>query len=154
MRTIVLGQAGGRFLVALTQAVYIIVASLLLFGVDWGDPIATGVVVLLFCAVSAAAGLLIGATLHNDSQAGGVALGVGLGAAALGGSMVPLELYPETMHIVAQVTPHAWANGAMAEIVRRDGTLVDILPQVGVLAAMAVVLFALGSWSLQRTLTR
>ncbi len=42
----------------------------------------------------------------------------------------------------------------MAEIVRRDGTLGDVLPQVGVLAAMAVVLLTIGSYSLQRTLTR
>jgi ABC-2 type transport system permease protein len=154
MRTIVVGQSGGRFLVALTQAAYIIVATLVLFRVDWGDPLATGVVVLAFCAVAAAVGLLIGATLRNDSQASGVALGLGLGLAALGGSMVPLELYPETMRRIARVTPHAWANEAMAEIVRRDGTLVDVLPQIGVLTAMALGLLALGAWSLQRTLTR
>ena len=154
MYVIVIGQSGGRFLVALTQALYIVVASLLLFGVDWGDPLATGVVVLLFSAVAAAAGLLIGATLRNDSQASGLALGLGLGAAALGGSMVPLEIFPDTMRAVARITPHAWANEAMAEIVRRDGTLGDVLPQVGVLAAMAVVLLAIGSYALQRTLTR
>lgn len=154
MSVIVIGQSGGRFLVALTQALYIIVASLVLFQVDWGDPLATGVVVLLFSAVAAAAGLLIGATLRNDSQASGLALGLGLGAAALGGCMVPLEIYPDTMRTVARITPHAWANEAMAEIVRRDGTLIDVLPQVGVLAAMAVVVLAIGSYSLQRTLTR
>ena len=154
MAVIVVGQGGGRFLIALVQAVYIVVASALLFRVDWGDPLATGVVLLLFCAVAAATGLLLGSTLRNDSQAGGVALGLGLGAAALGGSMVPLELYPDVMRTVARITPHAWANQAMAEIVRRDGTLADVLTEVGVLAGMAVTLLALGSITLQRTLTR
>ncbi len=154
MSVIVVGQGGGRFLIALVQAVYIVVASALLFRVDWGDPLATGVVLLLFCAVAAATGLLLGSTLRNDSQAGGVALGLGLGAAALGGSMVPLELYPDVMRTVARITPHAWANQAMAEIVRRDGTLADVLTEVGVLAGMAVTLLALGSLTLQRTLTR
>jgi len=154
MSVIVVGQGAGRFLIALVQAVYIVVASALLFRVDWGDPLATGVVVLLFCAVAAATGLLLGSALRNDSQASGVALGLGLGAAALGGSMVPLELYPDVMRTVARITPHAWANQAMAEIVRRDGTLADVLTEVGVLAGMAVALLALGSITLQRTLTR
>ena len=55
---------------------------------------------------------------------------------------------------VADATPHAWANTALAEIQRRGGTLTDVLPQLGVLAAMAVVLAALGAWSLRRSLAR
>jgi ABC-2 type transport system permease protein len=151
---IVGGQVAGRFLVAATQAAYIVVATWLLFRVDWGDAIATTVVVGLFCVVSAAAGLLLGATLRNDSQAGGVSVGLGLGLAALGGSMAPLEIFPDTMRTVALVTPHAWANEAMAELVRRDGGLGDILPQIGALAGFAIVLLGLGTVALQRTLTR
>jgi len=38
--------------------------------------------------------------------------------------------------------------------VRRDGGFLDILPQLGVLAAFAVVLMALATWRLHRVLTR
>ena len=38
------------------------------------------------------------------------------------------------------ITPHAWAYDAFAEVQRRGGTLVDVLPNLGVLAGMAVVL--------------
>jgi ABC-2 type transport system permease protein len=48
----------------------------------------------------------------------------------------------------------AWASEAFAEIQRHNGTLVDILPQLGVLLAFAVVLLVLGSWSLRRSLAR
>ena len=153
-RTILLGQAGGRFAVALFQAGYIVVATALLFGVNWGDPVATGTIVLLFCAASAGAGMLLGSLLDNDSQAGGVGVGLGLVLAALGGSMMALEFFPEGMRRVARVTPHAWANEAMAEIVRRDGGVLDVLAQVGALAAFAVVLLGAATLALRRALTR
>jgi ABC-2 type transport system permease protein len=136
------------------QAAYIIVATLLLFRVDWGRPTATAAVVLLFCLVAGGAGLLLGAVAKNDSQASGIGIGVALSFAAVGGSMVPLEIFPETMRMVARVTPHAWANDAMAEIVRRDGGVLDVLPQLAALATYAAVLLGLAGWRLQRTLTR
>jgi ABC-2 type transport system permease protein len=152
--TVLVGAAAGRVAVALLQAGYLVAATWLLFRVDWGDPLATGAVVLLFCLVSAGAGMLVGATFSNDSQAGGVGVGLGLGLAALGGSMVPLEVFPEALRTVAFATPHAWANRAMAEIVRRDGGLGDVLVEVGVLAGYAVVLLSLASWQLRRVLVR
>jgi ABC-2 type transport system permease protein len=151
--SVLAGQAAGRILVALAQAAYIIIATVLLFRVNWGDPLATGVVVVLFCVVAGAAAMLVGATVRNDSQASGLGVGLGLGMAALGGSMMPLEIYPEVMRRVAYVTPHAWANDAMAEIVRRDGGLGDVLGQVAVLSGFAVSLLALATWRLRRTLT-
>ncbi len=152
--TVLLGTAGGRLAVALFQAVYIIVVSRLVFDVNWGDPLATGLVVLLFCIAAAAAAMIVGSVFSNDSQASGAGVGIGLGAAALGGSMVPIELYPAGVAQVARITPHAWANEAMAELVRRDGTVLDIVPQLTGLALFAVGLLAVGSWTLRRALVR
>lgn len=154
MPAILAGQAGGRFLVALAQAAYIVVATALLFGVSWGDPLATAAVVLLFSLTAAGAGMLVGSVFRNDSQAAGAGVGLGLVLAALGGSMMPLELFPEGMRAVAHLTPHAWANEAMAEIVRRGGGVRDVLPQIGVLALYGGVLLTLSTGLLRRTLTR
>jgi ABC-2 type transport system permease protein len=148
------GQAAGRIAVALFQAGYIIVTTLLLFGVNWGSPPATTAVVLLFAITAGAAGMLIGSVANNDAQAGGLGVGLGIGLAALGGSMLPLEFYPPGMRVVAAFTPHYWANEAMAEIVRRDGTIVDVLPQLGMLALFCVVLLGLATWRLYRALIR
>ncbi|MEX1162417.1 MAG: ABC transporter permease, partial [Nitriliruptor sp.] len=63
------GMAAGRIGVAVFQAAYIVIVTSLVFGVNWGDPLATTVVVLLFCLVAGGAGMLVGATLRNDSQA-------------------------------------------------------------------------------------
>lgn len=153
-RAILGGQALGRFAVALLQAVYIVIGTALLFGVDWGDPLGTVAVVALFSLVSAAAGMLVGALVSNDAQAGGIGVLCGLAFAALGGSMLPLELFSPTMRDVAHLTPHAWAQDAFADLLRRGGTVGDILPELGVLAAMAVVLLAAGTWALHRSIVR
>lgn len=151
---ILAGLVGGRFVVAVLQAVYIVVASRLLFGVDWGDPLATTVLVGLFCLVAAGAAVILGAVFRNDSQAGGAGVGLGLVLAALGGSMVPLEVFPEGARRVAMATPHGWANTAMAELVRRDGGVGDVLTEYAVLAAMAAVTLLVGTWLLRRALAR
>jgi ABC-2 type transport system permease protein len=148
------GQAAGRVAVALLQAGYLVVATWLLFRVDWGDPLASGAVIVLFSLVAGGAGMLVGATFRNDSQASGVGIGLGIGLAALGGSMVPLEVFPPGVRAVAHVTPHAWANEAMAEIVRRDGGIGDVTLELAVLAAYAAVLLVLATWRLRRVLTR
>jgi ABC-2 type transport system permease protein len=151
--TVVLGEGLGRFAIALAQGLIIIAATALVFSVDWGDPFAAAVLLVVFCLVGAGAGMLLGATLTNDQQAVAVSLLLGLGLAALGGSMVPLEIFPDTVRTVAHVTPHAWANDAFAELIRRDGGLGDIMLELGVLAAYAAVLLGLASWRLRRVIT-
>lgn len=148
------GTAFGRFGVALVQAGYIVIGSLLIFGVEWGDPLGATALVVLFSLVSAGAGMLLGAVANNDQQAGGLGVFLGLLLAALGGSMAPLELFSPTMQTVAHITPHAWALDGFAELVRRDGTLMDILPELGVLAGYAAALFGLATWALHRALVR
>ncbi len=151
---VLLGQAGGRFTIALFQAVYIVVATGLLFGVDWGNLWLTALVLVAFSAVSAGAAMVLGSLIDNEGAASGVGVGLGLVMAGLGGGMVPLELFSDTMRTVSKLTPHAWAYEAFAEIQRHDGTLVDILPQLAVLTAMAAVALVVGAWLLRRSLAR
>lgn len=145
------GQALGRFAVAAVQAAYIAIGTWLMFDVNWGDPLAATVVIGAFCLVSAAAGMLVGSVMSNAAQAGGLGVFASLALAALGGSMAPLEVFPESMRRVAHlVTPHAWANDAFAELVRRGGTLGDVVEEVTVLLVVGVVLLAVASWQLRR----
>lgn len=148
------GQAAGRWVICMFQGGYIMLATFLLFDVDWGSPLLALLVLAMFGAVAAGAALLLGALLDNEAAASGVGVGLGLVLAGIGGGMLPLELFSDTLRTVAHVTPHAWAYEAYAELQRHDGGLVDILPQLGVLAAMAAVVLALGAWALRRSLER
>lgn len=151
----VVGGLGlGQLTVALGQALLIVGVTAIAFDVNWGDPVAASAVVLTFSAVSALAGLLIGAVLDNEEQAGGLGPPIGIGLGALGGCMLPLEFFPDWLLPIAYATPHAWANTAFAEIVRRDGSVTDVLPELLVLVAFAVVLGTAATVVLRRRITR
>ncbi|MGC5628811.1 ABC transporter permease [Georgenia sp. Z1344] len=148
------GLTLGRWVIAMFQGLYIMAATAILFGVDWGNLALSALVLAVFAAVAAGVAMLLGSVLDNEGAASGVGVGLGLVLAGIGGGMAPLEVFPETMRQVAHVTPHAWAYDAFAEIQRHDGGLVDILPMLGVLAGMAALAVLLGSWAMRRSLAR
>ncbi len=148
--TIILGEALGRYAFALFQGFLIVIGSALLFGVDWSDPVATTVLILVFGAVCAGAAMLLGAMARNPSQAGAVGPALGMLGALIGGAMVPPEVFPAAMRTLSHITPHAWAIDAFREMSLHDGHLLQILPQIGVLAGMAVLLMGLAVWRFRR----
>ena len=141
-RTILAGEALGSFGLALVQGLIITLGSALIFGVSWDNPAGAALILIMFCLVGAGVGMLLGSVFNSDQQAQSVALLLGMGLAALGGSMVPLEVFPDTMRTIAHVTPHAWGNDAFDELVRQGGDVADILRELSILAAIAVVLLS------------
>jgi len=151
---VILGEGAARWFLGMFQGVYIMLATTWLFDVDWGHLPSAIVVLAAFAAVGAGAALLIGAVMSNEAQASGITVLVPLALGALGGSMLPLDLFSSTMRTVAHVTPHAWALDAFAVLTRHGGTVADTLPELGILLGYAVVLLALAAWRLRVTLSR
>ena len=152
-RTIIAGEALGRVAIALLQGLIVIVGSALLFGVRWGDPLGAAALLCAFALVSGGAGLLLGALCRTLQQSTGAGILLGLGLAAFGGCMVPIEFFSPTLRTVAFATPHGWANDAFAVLTRHGGNFLTVLPHLAVLLAFALVLFALGTWRLRRAVT-
>ncbi len=156
-RTVLLGEGLSRFTIALLQGLVVFIGTWLIFGVDWGNPVGSLIVIVVFSLTSAGAAMLLGAVAKNDQQAGGVATMIGLALAALGGAMFPLavfELMSTTVWRVAHVTPHAWALEAFEELIAYDGGLGDIAGFLLILIGYAAVLFTIGIWRLRTVLTR
>jgi ABC-2 type transport system permease protein len=150
---ILIGETGGRFAIAMIQGLFIMVGAAVAFEVRWGNLGAAAALLILIALVGAGAGMLMGSLFDNDEQAGSMGVFIGLGLAALGGCMVPLEVFPDTMQTVAHITPHAWGLDGFAELIRRGGTIADIGLELVVLAAFAVLFLALGTWRLRAKLT-
>lgn len=148
------GQSLGRWVIAFFQGAYIMLATWLIFDVDWGNLWLSLLVLSVFALVAAGAAMVLGSVLDNEGAAVGAGVGIGLVLAAIGGGMMPLEIFSDTMRQVAHITPHAWGYDAFAQIQRHNGGLADILPQLGVLTAMAVLVLVLGSWMLRRSMAR
>lgn len=151
---VIVGEALGRFVIAFVQGLYIVIGTAVLFSVDWGSLVATAVVLAAFCTVAASAAMVLGSLMDNANAAGGLGVGVGLVLAALGGSMLPLELFPDGLLVVSSFTPHHWAYEAYAEIQREGAGVLDVLPQIGVLLLFTAVLLPLGAWLLRRSTER
>ncbi len=152
--TIIAGETLGRYLVTLLQGLVIIGIAALAFGVQWGNPLGAALLMVTFSLVGTGAGMLIGTTFSNAEQAAGLSVFFSLLLAALGGAMVPLEIFPDTMRQIAHITPHAWAIDGYSELIRLSGTAVDVVRELGVLLAMGATLLALSTWQFRRVLTR
>jgi ABC-2 type transport system permease protein len=152
--TLIAGQLLGRLAIALFQALIIVLGSLLLFGVHWGDPLGTAAVILSFSLAATGAAMLLGSMFSSEQQSAPVALLLGLGLAALGGSMAPLEVFPKTARLIAHVTPHAWANEAFSKLLQHGRGLGSVLPDVGVLFRFALVAITAAIWQLRRAITQ
>jgi ABC-2 type transport system permease protein len=153
MTTIILGETLGRFLVALLQAMFVVVLTATVFNVSWGDPIAASAIILLFCLVSAGAAMLVGAMSRNADQASSLGVFAGLALGALGGCMVPLGFMPEAMQTVAKAIPHSWAITALSSLVRDGGGIETVATNLVVLAGFAVVLLGLATWRFRKAIT-
>src|SRR3546814_20174465 len=95
----------------------------LLFGVSWGDPLGAAVVLIAFAAVSAGAAMLLGTLPANAAAATGIGVVLSLALAALGGALLPTELFGEGLQSRDGATPTSWALDAKAETTRHDGSV-------------------------------
>lgn len=150
--TIVIGEALGRYGVALMQGIFIVAVTALAFGVEWGDPLATALIVGAFGLVGAAVAMLIGALSRNPDQAGSLGVAAGLGLGALGGAMVPSFMMPPVMLTVAQLTPHYWAINGFTELANGAG-ISAVLGNVGILLAYGTVILLIAAWRFRRAIS-
>jgi ABC-2 type transport system permease protein len=151
--TVLSGEALGRFAIALLQGLLIVVGSMALFGIDWGNLGTILLSVALLSLAATGAAMLFGALMRSEQQAGAVGVFVGLALAALGGAMVPLEVFPPVMERIAHLTPHAWALGAMGDAITRGASPAEAWRDLTVLAIFAVALFAVAVPLFRRSLT-
>ena len=147
------GLGSARVFLGLLQAAIMFFVGASWFGVDFGDPVAAGVVTVLWTVVAAAAGMLLGSIVNTDAQNTAVAVPVGIVFAMLGGCMWPLEVTPPLMQAIGHLTPHAWAMDAWTEIIYDGGGLSDITVDVAALSGFAIVLSILAVVMLRRRLT-
>jgi len=153
VRTILLGEALGRYAIALVQALLIVLGTVALFRVQWGNLLTTGIVVLLFALTATGAAMLMGSVLHNAQQAGSMGVFLGLILAALGGCMVPLDVFPPLMFRIAHLIPHAWAIEALNDSIATDASPAQVSTELAVLALYAAGLLVIATVLLRRSLT-
>jgi ABC-2 type transport system permease protein len=103
------------------------------------------------CSVFCVCVMLVAALTKSSGRAGSVGLILGFIMAGVAGCIgvlarVPLVRTEGLMGILANLTPHGHALDAYYSLMVEKATLVEILPQMGILLAMSVVFFLVAQW--------
>ncbi len=148
---ILLGKIGGTFLTGVLQVTVLIVASALIFQLDWGDSL-LGLVMMVVATVAAATslGAFVAAFARNSSQANIVGTAITLIFAILGGNFIQTSGFPDWLNSLSKLTINRWAlDGFTSLTIQRLGWN-DVLLHFGVLMAIAALFFSLSQLSFRR----
>jgi ABC-2 type transport system permease protein len=116
------------------------------FGVPLGNsPLGLLLVTVALALAATSLGMLVAALARTRSQADGVGMVLGIVLAAVGGAIVPI---PEEgfLHVLSLFTPHAHAIKAYLQLTSQGAGVVDVLPQVGLLAGVGLLFFLIAIW--------
>ena len=136
--SIVAGKALVSFVLGIVSMTILIVASSLLLGSNWGNPIGVGALVV--AGVVAATGLMmvVAAFAKTPEQAGNLMAILAVGLGMLGGIFFPTGLGTGLLSYLAYVSPHRWFLLGMTDLAAGDAVS-SIIPAVGGLLAFAAV---------------
>lgn len=114
-------------------------------GLDFGaDPLGILALMVAFVLCMTAAAFVLAIYMHSEEQASGMARLLGLTLAPLGGAWWPLAIVPGFMQQIGQLSPVAWVMDGFHALMFNGGTLLTVLPQVGILLGVAALFFVLG----------
>ncbi len=134
------GKMIGIFLTGMAQMLILIVGTTLMFGLQWGDPLA--VFVLVLCAVFGAVGwgLLLTAVARTPGQISAIGSALMLIFGILGGGFINLDNMPEWFRIVTHISPNIWGLDGFTTL-SLGGGLADIRTPIVALVVMGATLF-------------
>jgi len=88
----------------------------------------------------------------TENAVAGAGWGVLMPFAMVGGGMIPLVAMPEWLLSVSHFSPFKWAIYSLEGAVWRDFTFIELLPSFAILLGVGVVCFAIGVYTLRRTI--
>jgi ABC-2 type transport system permease protein len=135
---VIAGKALAAFVLGVTSVLVMWLATTLVFGADWGDPLA--VVALTTSSVLAAIGItaLVVTLARTDEQADGYGSLVVFTLALLGGNFIYLAQLPDLLQRLSLLTPNGWALRGFVDLVADGGGLATVAAPVAVTAAFGV----------------
>lgn len=138
----------GSVVLGVAAMAIMVVASTVLMGADWGDPLA--VAVLSVAAVLAAVSIIgvVAAVARTVEQATAVQSIIAMALAVLGGSFFPVGEGDAWLAQLRVVTPHHWFLQGLGDGL--VGGLGAAWPAVGALLAFAAVFGAVGAVTVVR----
>lgn len=144
MTKLLAGKLVFNTLLAFVQLVAMFLWGWAVFKLDFFSHL-PGFAVMGLCTAFAVAnfGLLLASICRTRAQLGALSTLVILIMSSIGGSMFPRFLMPESLQKAGLLTINAWAIDGFTKVFWRDLPVEDLWPQVCVLLAVGVTLFAI-----------
>lgn len=143
MGKLLLGKVAYLSSVAVTQLILMFVWGELFFGLELHSHVPGFLIMTVVTAVACSCfGLVLAALSRSRMQLVALSNLLILAMSALGGSMVPRYLLSETVQKFGLVTLNAWAIDGFMKVFWREEPIVNLWPQVAVLLAASILLFA------------
>jgi ABC-2 type transport system permease protein len=135
---VIAGKALAAFALGTSSVLVMWLATSLVFGADWGDPLA--VVVLTVTSVLAAVGVtaMVITLARTEEQADGFSALVVFTLALLGGNFVYLAQLPDLLQRLSLLTPNGWALRGYVDLVADGGGLGTVAVPAAVTAAFGL----------------
>lgn len=148
--TILAGKYISVFAALIIQTLVLVLASILVFGLDWGEPVVVVLVVLGMVVLGSSFGIFLNSLLRDTQQAGiiyGAVLNVvgWIGISRMFVATVPgTEQFAQVADTVSLLSPHGWAMRGWQEAMAGAG-LSEVLLTVVVMLGLGAVFFVLGA---------
>jgi len=146
---ILAGKFIAVFVTMIVQTAVLVVASSLIFGLEWGAPMPVVLVMLGMVVLGASFGIFVNSLLRDTKQAGIVYGGVlnlvgWLGIFRMFVASVPgTDAFADTARTVSLFSPHGWAMRGWEEVMAGGG-VADVLLTVLVMIALGAIFFVIG----------
>lgn len=152
---LLLGKVGGVFLAGIIQFVVFVVASRLLFQLNWGQSV-SGLALMVLAIVLAytGLGLLIAAFARDVNQAAIFGSVISLVFAALGGNFVNAQNFPPWLDQLSKITINRWGIDGLTALTIYNGGLADVLIPAAILLGIGGLFFLLALWQFDRRMTK
>ena len=151
MTGLLAGKLVFNILLAFTQLTVMFLWAWDVFKLDFFSHIPGFIVMGLSTAFAVAAfGMLLASVCRTRAQLGALSTLLILVMSAIGGSMFPRYLMPPAMQKAGLWTINAWAIDGFRKVFYYDLPVRDLWPQVSVLLAIGIVLFAIARRIAQR----
>ncbi|MGG2067527.1 ABC transporter permease [Bacillus sp. S14(2024)] len=141
--SVLLGKFFGTLLFACIQFGVFVIATHYAFSVNWGDDIVQLTAVGISYAICVSGLSMLIAAFIRDEKTADVMGGIGIQLLAiLGGSMLPIYVFPDTLQKVANIAPNKWALTSFLDIMSGTSwnTLLPIILSLSSAGILSVII--------------
>ncbi len=136
--SILAGKLTTSFVLGVVSMAVLAVATSMLLGAEWGDPVGVALLILVGVLSAMAVMAFIATFARTAEQAGNMQAIVALVLGMVGGSFFPVGQAGGLIEQLSLLTPHAWFLQALGDL-RGGGGVEDILPAIGAILIFAAV---------------